>query len=110
MDDEQTTPATIAVTGGSSGLGAAVVDAIAEGGRRPLVIDRRPPAREVDHLVVDLADRRAAERAIRDHKGALETVVAYASGPRSTRCNPVYDGSTLAGALVWIGRRMNPAP
>jgi DNA-binding CsgD family transcriptional regulator len=51
-----------------------------------------------------------AERAIRDHNGALETVVAYASGPRSTRCAPVYDGSTLAGALVWIGRRMNPAP
>ena len=51
-----------------------------------------------------------AEQAIRDHKGALQAVVAYTSGPRTTRCEPVYDGSTLAGAVVWIGRRMHPSP
>ena len=51
-----------------------------------------------------------AERAIRDHDGTLEAVVAYTSGPRSSRCEPVYDGSTLAGAIVRIGRRMNAAP
>jgi transcriptional regulator of acetoin/glycerol metabolism/DNA-binding CsgD family transcriptional regulator len=51
-----------------------------------------------------------AEQAIRDHKGALEAVVAYTSGPRTTRCEAVYDGSTLAGAIVWIGRRMDPSP
>jgi DNA-binding CsgD family transcriptional regulator len=51
-----------------------------------------------------------AEQAIRDHKGSLQAVVAYTSGPRTTRCEPVYDDSTLAGAIVWIGPRMNPAP
>lgn len=49
-----------------------------------------------------------AEQAIRDHKGTLEAVVPYTSGPRTTRCEPVYDGATLAGALVWITRRTLP--
>jgi DNA-binding CsgD family transcriptional regulator len=51
-----------------------------------------------------------AEQAIRDHKGALEAVVPYSSGPRTTRCEPVYDGPTIAGALAWIGRQAHPAP
>jgi len=51
-----------------------------------------------------------AEQAIRDHKGALQAVVDYTSGARTTRCEPVYEGSSLAGALVWIGRRMHPSP
>src|SRR4051794_17570679 len=80
MDADHATTPTIAVTGGSSGLGAAVVDAIADSGRRPLVVDRRPPQREVDHVVVDLAQRRAAETAIRDHLdgGALAGLVCAA--------------------------------
>jgi len=50
-----------------------------------------------------------AEQAIRDHQGVRQAVVAYTSGPRTTRCEPVYDGETLAGAIVWIGGRMDPA-
>ena len=55
---------TILVTGGASGLGAAVVAAVAEEGGHPYVLDRAPPAGGVDHEVVDLSDTRAAERAV----------------------------------------------
>ena len=53
----------VLVTGGSSGLGAAVVTAVAKAGGRPYVIDRRPPADGVPFVSCDLADTRAAEAA-----------------------------------------------
>jgi NAD(P)-dependent dehydrogenase (short-subunit alcohol dehydrogenase family) len=56
-------PGTVLVTGGASGLGAAVVDAVEKAGGRPLVLDRKPPSRDVPHLLVDLSDTRAAEQA-----------------------------------------------
>jgi NAD(P)-dependent dehydrogenase (short-subunit alcohol dehydrogenase family) len=55
---------TVLITGGSSGLGAATVDAVREAGGRPLVIDRVPPPSDVEHLVADLADSAAAEAAV----------------------------------------------
>ncbi len=72
---------TVLVTGGSSGLGAAVVAAVADAGGRPLVLDRQPPQREVPHVLVDLADGRAAERAVvrlADEAGGLDAVVTAA--------------------------------
>lgn len=56
---------TVIVTGGSSGLGAAVVDAVVKAGGRPVVIDRQPPREGVDWVECDLADTRAAEAATR---------------------------------------------
>jgi NAD(P)-dependent dehydrogenase (short-subunit alcohol dehydrogenase family) len=56
---------TVIVTGGSSGLGAAVVDAVVKAGGRPYVIDRQPPSDGVDWVECDLADTRAAEEATR---------------------------------------------
>jgi NAD(P)-dependent dehydrogenase (short-subunit alcohol dehydrogenase family) len=56
---------TVLVTGGSSGLGAAVVQAVHGAGGVPVVLDRRPPPAEVDHELVDLSDGRAAEAAVR---------------------------------------------
>lgn len=56
---------TVLVTGGASGLGAAVARALADRGDRALVLDRQP----VDgfpSLAVDLADGRAAEQAVAD--------------------------------------------
>jgi len=53
----------VLVTGGASGLGAAVVRAVTEAGGRAVVLDRHTPADpSVDHVQVDLVDHRDAER------------------------------------------------
>ena len=52
---------TVFVTGGSSGLGAAVVDAVTAAGGTPGVIDRVPPPGAPD-AAVDLADSRRPPR------------------------------------------------
>lgn len=57
-------PGRILVTGGASGLGAAVVSAVREADGEPFVLDRAPPSGDVEHAVVDLADTAAAERAV----------------------------------------------
>ncbi|MEU4191889.1 LuxR C-terminal-related transcriptional regulator [Kribbella sp. NPDC026611] len=44
-----------------------------------------------------------AERAIHQHDGRLQAVVTFSSGPRTTYCEPVYEGMVLAGALVRLG-------
>ena len=77
VDDRQT----VIVTGGASGLGAAVVEVLAKEGYDPVVFDRREPAGAGDHVVVDLADGRAAEAAVRraaDERGGLHAVVTCA--------------------------------
>ncbi|WP_433306301.1 SDR family oxidoreductase [Actinoplanes sp. CA-030573] len=72
----------VLITGGSSGLGAAVVDAVAKEGGSPLVIDRQRPARDVPWIECDLADTRAAEEATRAAielaGGSLDGVVTAA--------------------------------
>ncbi len=86
----------VIVTGGASGLGAAVVDALAAGGMRPVVLDLRPPAGEVEHRLVDLADGRAAEQAVREvaeERGGLRAVVTAAG---IDACGPL--GSVPASA------------
>jgi NAD(P)-dependent dehydrogenase (short-subunit alcohol dehydrogenase family) len=72
---------TVLVTGGSSGLGAAVVEAVQKAGGQPYVIDRRPPADGVPWVECDLADTRAAEAATRqiaEQAGGLSGVVTAA--------------------------------
>ena len=66
-------PGTVLVTGGSSGLGAAAVAAIARHGGTPVVIDRKPPNADVDHVCVDLADTPAVD-------AAVQTVIDRAGG------------------------------
>jgi NAD(P)-dependent dehydrogenase (short-subunit alcohol dehydrogenase family) len=56
----------VLVTGGASGLGAAVVDAVGRAGFEPVSLDLRPPTNGYRHLQVDLADREAAERAVEE--------------------------------------------
>ena len=73
---------TVLVTGGASGLGAAVVAAVSDAGGRPVVLDRVEPGdRAADHEVVDLSDARAAEEAVRAvaaRAGGLDAVVTCA--------------------------------
>ncbi|HEX2893897.1 MAG TPA: SDR family oxidoreductase [Marmoricola sp.] len=73
---------TVLVTGGASGLGAAVVAAVSDAGGRPVVLDRVAPGdRAADHEVVDLADPRAAEEAVHavaQRTGGLDSVVTCA--------------------------------
>jgi NAD(P)-dependent dehydrogenase (short-subunit alcohol dehydrogenase family) len=72
---------TVLVTGGASGLGAAVVQAVATAGGRPLVLDRVEPAHGHDHEIADLSDARAAEEAVRQlssRAGGLDAVVTCA--------------------------------
>jgi short-subunit dehydrogenase len=55
----------VLITGGSSGLGAAVADAVLKEGGRPLIVVRRRPAEGLDWIECDRADTRAAEDATR---------------------------------------------
>jgi NAD(P)-dependent dehydrogenase (short-subunit alcohol dehydrogenase family) len=72
---------TVLVTGGASGLGAAVSAAVRDAGGTPVVLDRVPPDHEVEHAVVDLLDRRQAERTVREvseRLGGIDAVVTCA--------------------------------
>jgi NAD(P)-dependent dehydrogenase (short-subunit alcohol dehydrogenase family) len=74
-------PGRVLVTGGASGLGAAVATAVENAGGTPLVLDLNPPAGAVDHETVDLSDTAAAEAAVRtlaDRAGGLDAVVTAA--------------------------------
>jgi NAD(P)-dependent dehydrogenase (short-subunit alcohol dehydrogenase family) len=80
MTIDGTGPAVL-ITGGSSGLGAAVVAAVAKSGGRPYVLDRQAPGDGVEWVECDLADTRAAEAATRqlaDRAGGLDAVVTAA--------------------------------
>lgn len=72
---------TVLITGGSSGLGAATVEAVSAAGGRPVVLDMTPPSSGVDHELVDLSDTAAAESAtvrLIDRVGDLSGVVTAA--------------------------------
>ncbi len=77
---------TVLVTGGASGLGAAVVAAVTEASGRAVVLDRFAPDADgnnvpAEHVIVDLLDRRAAEQSVRElteRLGGLDAVVTCA--------------------------------
>lgn len=76
-------PGVVLVTGGASGLGRAVAEALDKAGETPVVLDKDKPARsDLDHEQVDLTDPRAAEaavaRAAERHDG-LDAVVTAAA-------------------------------
>jgi NAD(P)-dependent dehydrogenase (short-subunit alcohol dehydrogenase family) len=72
----------VLVSGGSSGLGAAVVAAVAKNGGHPYVLDLKPPQQaDVPYLTCDLADTVAAQEATRriaEEAGGLDGVVTAA--------------------------------
>lgn len=81
-------PGTVLVTGGSSGLGAAVAAAVAERGGTPVVLDLVAPDAGHAFVEVDLADTRAAEAAVAtatERHGELDAVVTAAGIDRCGR-------------------------
>lgn len=84
----------VVVTGGASGLGLAVVEAVARDGGTPVVLDRALPPLDVDHELVDLADGRAAEAAVR----------------RVLERHPVLSGVVTAAGTDACGRLEDVAP
>jgi NAD(P)-dependent dehydrogenase (short-subunit alcohol dehydrogenase family) len=71
----------VVVTGGASGLGAAVADLVSRRGGTPVVLDLRPPAGAGAHEIVDLADSASTEQAVRrtaERYGRLDAVVTCA--------------------------------
>lgn len=85
---------TVLVTGGASGLGAAVSQAVADAGGTPVVLDRAVPDFDVEHEPVDLADTAAAHAAVErvaERHGGLTAVVTAA-------------GTDACGALADVPR------
>jgi len=72
---------TVIITGGVSGLGAAVTSAVADAGGRPVVLDRVQPGDDIEHELVDLADREQTEQVVRrvsGRTGGIDAVVTCA--------------------------------
>jgi len=72
---------TVIVTGGASGLGAAVAAAVEAEGGTPVVLDRRPPPNGFAFREQDLSDARGTEAAVREiaeEHGGLDAVVTAA--------------------------------
>jgi NAD(P)-dependent dehydrogenase (short-subunit alcohol dehydrogenase family) len=112
---ERETDRVIVVTGGASGLGAAVAGALRERGDQPVVLDRRRPADEL----LDLADAKDTEEAVRrvgDRFGRIDAVVTCAGidvpGPlgsvptetweRVVAVNLLGTASVVRAALPWL--------
>jgi NAD(P)-dependent dehydrogenase (short-subunit alcohol dehydrogenase family) len=111
----------VIVTGGASGLGLAVADAVAKAGGVPVVLDLNPPPRDHDAERIDLADGRAAaaavERAAQRH-GSLSAVVTAAgidvcgqlgdvpaeAWERVVRVNLLGTAAVVRAALPWLER------
>jgi NAD(P)-dependent dehydrogenase (short-subunit alcohol dehydrogenase family) len=79
---------TVVVTGGASGLGAAVARAVADAGGHPVVVDRQTPER-FDHVVVDLADGRAAEAAVDEIAGRHGPILGVVTAAGIDACGPL---------------------
>jgi NAD(P)-dependent dehydrogenase (short-subunit alcohol dehydrogenase family) len=116
----------VIVTGGSSGLGRAIVTRLVESEARPVNLDRRPPAGEQQDpsgarwCQVDLADTAAAEAVVRevgesggidavvtcagvDHPGALEAV-SREQWERVLAVNLLGTAAVVRAALPWLRR------
>ncbi|GAA0531005.1 short-chain dehydrogenase [Saccharopolyspora subtropica] len=90
----------VLITGGASGLGAAVVDAVAEHGGTPLVLDRAVPSGPVKHACVDLADRRAAEHAVQELAAAVGGLDAVFTAAGIDSCGALGEVPTAAWERV----------
>ena len=76
----------VLVTGGSSGLGAAVVSAVAKRGATPVVLDRQPPPDGAAFVQVDLADAQAAQTAVAEATELTGPPTAVVSAAGTDAC------------------------
>jgi NAD(P)-dependent dehydrogenase (short-subunit alcohol dehydrogenase family) len=111
---------TVIVTGGASGLGRAIAEAVAREGGRPVVFDLKPAQNGYEHRLVDLADTRSAEAAVREvaEDQGLDAVVTAAGidacgrideidGPdweRVVRVNLLGTAAVVRAALPYLER------
>ena len=82
---------TVLITGGASGLGAAVAAAVEAEGGTPVVLDLQPPPNGFAFRQVDLARPRDAEEAVRaviEEHGGLDAVVTAAG---TDACGDILD-------------------
>ncbi|GGH95989.1 SDR family oxidoreductase [Arthrobacter liuii] len=87
-----TTPGRVLVTGGASGLGAAVVDAVLRSGGTPVVLDRDiSSVSGVKAFEVDVADRTAVEHAVREAAETLGGLDAVVTAAGIDRCGKLAD-------------------
>ena len=85
---------TVYITGGSSGLGAAVVDAVLARGGTPAVIDRVAPASGVAHVLADLADSAEAARAVAELVQRVGPPTAVVTAAGTDACGPLAEVDT----------------
>ena len=89
-------PGTVFVTGGSSGLGAAVTAAVSAAGGTPGVIDRTPPPDpSIVFAAADLADSATAAAAVERLVARLGPPDAVVTAAGTDVCGPL-DGVTTA--------------
>ena len=93
MNDTFPRPGRVLVTGGASGLGAAVVAAVRSAGGQPVVLDRdQVPGDGVLSYAVDVSDRTAVAAAVLEAAealGGLDAVVTAAGIDRCGRLDEV---------------------
>ena len=82
---------TVYVSGGSSGLGAAVVAAVRARGGTAAVIDRVPPPGGGPHAVADLADSDQAADAVRRLVEEVGPPTAVVTAAGTDACGPLSD-------------------
>jgi NAD(P)-dependent dehydrogenase (short-subunit alcohol dehydrogenase family) len=82
---------TVYVTGGASGLGAAVVAAVAAAGGRPAVLDRVPPRDGVPYVEVDLSDSAAAAAAVEQLVAEVGPPDAVVTAAGTDACGPLLE-------------------
>ena len=82
----------VAVTGGASGLGAAVAAAVRKHGGTAIALDRRRPAAEdVPWIEVDLADPAAAEPALAAAEEAIGPLTGVVTAAGIDACGRIED-------------------